>query len=221
MDVTTDRAATDRDAGLLTALRCGEAAAAEHLVATFGHRAYRLAIGITGNQQDAEEAVQDALWSVIHKIDTFRGESSLGSWIYRITANAAYGKRRGRSRRRNEVPLDEDRPSLPEDGHYAHPIVDWSATINERAIQSELRDVVASALDDLPAHYRAVIVLHEVEELSMAEVADSLDITVPTAKSRAHRARLFLRKRLAVFIERADDSQATRNGFAAAASQQQ
>lgn len=85
----------DRDAGLLDALRRGESAAAERLVATYGDRAYRLAIGITGNGQDAEEAVQDALLSVIRKIATFRGESAFGSWLYRIVANAAYQKLRG------------------------------------------------------------------------------------------------------------------------------
>src|SRR5437016_8497542 len=80
-------ATADRDWGLVEALRQGEATAAECLVATFGDRACRLAIGITGNQEDAEEAVQDAFWNVIRKIDTFRGESSFRSWIYRITAN--------------------------------------------------------------------------------------------------------------------------------------
>src|SRR6266446_4681121 len=84
----------DRDWRLVEALRRREATAAERLVATFGDRTYRLAIGITGNQQDAEEAVQDAFCKVIHKVDTFRGDAALGSWIYRITANAANHKRR-------------------------------------------------------------------------------------------------------------------------------
>src|SRR5258707_15091941 len=100
MQSTIDRPVIDRDAELLEALRRRDATAAERLVATFGDPAYRLAIGITGNQQDAEEAVQDAFLSVIRKIDTFRGDSAFGSWIYRIVANAAYHRlrtRRGRS----------------------------------------------------------------------------------------------------------------------------
>src|SRR5256884_3999375 len=103
-------ATADRDWGLVEALRQGEATAAERLVATFGDRAYRLAIGITGNQQDAEEAVQDAFWSVIQKIDSFRGDSSLGSWIYRIVANAAYQKLRRRAQRRDEISLGDVLP---------------------------------------------------------------------------------------------------------------
>jgi RNA polymerase sigma-70 factor (ECF subfamily) len=173
--------------------------AAERLVATFGPRAYRLAIGITGKQQDAEEAVQDAFWNVVRKIDTFRGDAALGSWIYRITANAAYRRRRSVARRRDEISLDEILPSFHEDASDAEPIVDWSAELDDPAAQSELRDVLTSALEELPDHYRAVIILHDVEGLSMAEVADGLDITVPTAKSRAHRARLLLRQHLAAF----------------------
>ena len=192
-------AAADRDRRLVEALRQREATAAERLVATFGNRAYRLAIRITCNQEDAEEAVQDAFWKAVRKIDTFRGESSLGSWIYRITANAAYERRRRDGHRRNEITLDEALPQSREDGHRADPINDWSTRVDDPAIQRELRDVLASALEELPPHYRAAIVLREVEGLSIPEVADALGIPVGTAKSHAHRARLFLRTRLSVF----------------------
>jgi RNA polymerase sigma-70 factor, ECF subfamily len=198
-NTTINGLAIDRDAELLEALRRRDATAAERLVSTFGDRTYRLAIGITGNQQDAEEAVQDAFWSVIHKIDTFRGDAALGSWIYRITANAAYRSQRSGARRREEISLDEILPFF-ENGRHAGPIVDWSAELEDPAVQTELRSVLTSALEELPDHYRAVTILHDVEGLSMAEVADCLDITVPTAKTRAHRARLFLRQRLAGFM---------------------
>jgi RNA polymerase sigma-70 factor (ECF subfamily) len=200
MPLTIDRPIIDRDAELLEALRRRDATAAERLLSTFGGRAYRLAIGITGNQQDAEEAVQDAFLNVIKKIDTFRGNAALGSWIYRITANAAHHKRRSGARRRHEISLDEILPTFHEDGRHADPIVDWSAELDDPGVQTELRSVLSSALEELPDHYRAVIILHDVEGLSMAEVADCLGITVPAAKSRTHRARLFLRQRLAGFM---------------------
>jgi RNA polymerase sigma-70 factor (ECF subfamily) len=190
----------DRDSQLVDALRVDAATAAERLIAAYGDRAYRLAIGITRDEQDADEAVQDAFWSVVRKIDTFRGDSSFGSWIYRITANAAYQKLRGRARRRHEISLDEVLPPFHEDGQHAGPISDWSASIHDPVVQTELRAALVSAIGELPAHYRAVIVLHDVEGLSMAEVAGSVGITVAMAKSRSHRARLFLRKRLAVFM---------------------
>jgi RNA polymerase sigma-70 factor (ECF subfamily) len=196
MQPTIDRPVIDRDAELLEALRRRDATAAERLIATFGDRSYRLAIGITGNQQDAEEAVQDAFWSVVRNADTCRGDAALRSWIYRITANAAYQRRRSGAGRRAEISLDEVLPSFDEQGRHTDPIVDWSPQLDDPAVQTELRSVLASALEELPDHYRAVIILHDVEGLSMAEVADCLDITVPIAKSRAHRARLLLRQRL-------------------------
>jgi RNA polymerase sigma-70 factor (ECF subfamily) len=196
MSLTIDRPVIDRDTELLQALRRHEATAADRLVATFGDRAYRLAIRITGSEQDAEEAVQDAFWSVIRKIDSFRGDAALGSWIYRITANAAYQRRRSRARRRDEISLDDVLPFFHEDGRHAEPIADWSAELDDPAVQTELRSVLTSALNELPDHYRAVTILHDVEGLSMAEVAECLNITVATAKTRAHRARLLLRQRL-------------------------
>jgi RNA polymerase sigma-70 factor (ECF subfamily) len=191
-------APVDRDRELADALRRRDLLAPERLVATFGDRAHRLAIGITGNRQDAEEAVQDAFWSVVQKIDTFRGQASLGSWIYRITANAAYQKRRRGAHRRDGLSLDQIFPRSDEDGSRADARGDWPSRIDDPAVQIELRGVLASALEELPAHYRAAIVLHEVEGLSMAETADRLQVSVATAKIRAHRGRSLLRKRLGV-----------------------
>jgi len=94
----------DPDGALLEALQRRDPSAAEELVARFGARAYRLARGITGNTEDAEEAVQDAFLSVTRKIDTFRGDSAFRSWIYRIVSNAAYQKRRGPANRRATSP---------------------------------------------------------------------------------------------------------------------
>ena len=83
--------------------------------------------------------------------------------------------------------------------------IDWSASVHDPAVQSELRSALSAAIDELPAAHRAVFLLHDVDRVSMAEVADSLGITVMTAKSRAHRARLFLRKRLSIFMSGPND----------------
>ena len=100
-------ARVDRDAELVAALRRQDPTAPEALVTTFGDRVYRLAIRITGNEQDAEEVVQDALWTAARKIDTFKGESAFGSWLYRITANAAYQKLRSRQSKRQEISWED------------------------------------------------------------------------------------------------------------------
>jgi len=186
----------DRDGLLVKALRRREPAAAELLVATYGDRAYRLASGISGNARDAEEVVQDAFWAVVRKIDTFRGESAFGSWFYRIVANTAYEKLRHRPGRRNEISLDEVLPRFLESGQHAAPIGDWSPSLDDPSRQTELRMALIRAIDELPLDYRTALILHDVEGLSNVEVAASLGITVANAKSRAHRARLFLRKRL-------------------------
>jgi len=190
----------DVDGQLLQMLRRQDPSAPECLVERYGERAYRLAVRITRSAEDAEEAVQDAFWSVIRKIDTFRGDSAFGSWLYRIVANAAYQKVRGRSIRRADISLDDVLPSFHEDGQHAAPIVDWSPRVDDPSAQSELRAALSSAIDELPAEYRAPVVLRDVEGLSMTEIADSLGITVANAKTRVHRARLFLRKRLAAFM---------------------
>src|SRR5213593_4144823 len=134
----------DRDGHLVEALRRCEPAAAERVVATYGDRAYRLAIGITGTAEDAEEVVQDAFWTVIRKIDTFRGESAFGSWLYRIVANAAYQKLRGQRSRGRDLSLDEVLPSFDAWGGHVSPMADWSARVDDPSVQTELRAALTS-----------------------------------------------------------------------------
>jgi RNA polymerase sigma-70 factor (ECF subfamily) len=199
------RKAIDPDAALLAQLRRGEEGAAEALVGAYGDRVYRLALRITGNASDAEEVVQDTLWTVSRKIDSFRGEAAFGSWVYRITANNAYAKlRRGRNSR-NEVSWDELAPVFDEGGQHAEVVVDWSRRLKDPAIEGELKSVLCGAIDELPASFRTVFLLHDVEGLSTFDIAATLDVKLSTIKSRMHRARLFLRARLADYLSGAID----------------
>ena len=193
-------ARVDRDAELVASLRRQDPTAPEALVATFGDRVYRLAIRITGNEQDAEEVVQDALWTAARKIDTFKGESAFGSWVYRITANTAYQKLRGRRVRRNEVLWDDLQPAFDEHRQHAEPVADWSGKVEEPALQTELRSVLTTAINDLPADYRTAFLMHDVEGLSNPEIAETLHLSLPAVKSRVHRSRLFLRERLSRYM---------------------
>ena len=187
---------TDQDHDLLESLRRREPTAAERLVSRYGERAYRLAIGITGNGHDAEEVVQDAFWTVVRKIDGFRGESMFGSWLYRIVANAAYQKLRGRRSRRDDISLDEVLPPFDERGHHVAPVADWSPRTADPAMQAEIRSALSAAIDELPAAYRTVLVLRDIHGRSPLEIAEALGLSPAVVKTRAHRARLFLRKRL-------------------------
>jgi RNA polymerase sigma-70 factor (ECF subfamily) len=119
------RKAIDPDAALVEQIRRGEAGAVEGLVGAYGDRVYRLAIRITGNASDAEEVVQDTLLAASRKIDTFRGTAAFGSWVYRITANAAYQKLRGKRSKRSEVSWQDLGPSFDDKGQHTEVPVDW------------------------------------------------------------------------------------------------
>jgi RNA polymerase sigma-70 factor, ECF subfamily len=194
------RKAVDPDVALVAQLRGGDGGAAEALVGAYGDRVYRLAIRITGNASDAEEVVQDTLWAVTRKIDTFRGAAAFSSWVHRITANAAYQKLRGRRRQRNEVSWEELTPTFDDRGQHAEVAVDWSRALKDPAIEGELRSVLCGAIDELPMDYRTALLLHDVEGLSNLEIAETLQVRRSTVKARVHRARLFLRKRLADYV---------------------
>jgi RNA polymerase sigma-70 factor (ECF subfamily) len=192
---------TDSDAALVEALRREDPEAPEQLVDTFGDRVYRLALRITGSNEDAEEAAQDALWTAARKIATFKGESAFGSWLYRIAANAAYQKLRARKAKSREIAMDDVLPTLDDDGRHFEPMADWSDRVDEQALQGELRRVLSDAIDGLPPDYRTALVLHDVEGLSNPDIAETLGISLPAVKSRVHRSRLFVRKQIADYMK--------------------
>src|SRR2546425_11642667 len=124
-------------------------------------------------------------------------------WLYRIAANAAYQKLRGRKAKAHEVALDDVLPSLDGDGQHFEPMDDWSNRVDEQTLQGELRSVLTDAINALPPDYRTALVLHDVEGLSNPDIAESLAISLPAVKSRVHRSRLFVRKRLAEYMKSA------------------
>jgi RNA polymerase sigma-70 factor, ECF subfamily len=193
-------ARVDPDASVVERLRRDDPAAMEEIVERYTDRVYRLALRITGSREDAEEAAQDALWTAGRKIHTFKGDAAFGSWLYRIAANAAYMKLRARRGKAREVPLEDVLPAFDGDGAHFAPMEDWSARVDERALQGELRGVLEAAIDELPPDYRTVLVLHDVEGLPNPEIAESLGLSLPAVKSRIHRSRLFLRRRLSEYL---------------------
>ena len=165
----------------------------------YSGRVYRLAYGITRNSADAEEVVQDVFLTVLRKGQTFESRAAVGSWIYRIAANAALNKRRGK-RAQVETSLEEVLPTYTADGHRdgdrAWVLADWSQNPELAVLTSESRAMLGRALERLPEHYRAVLVMRDVEGLSNEEAADALGETVGTVKSRLHRSRMALREQL-------------------------
>jgi RNA polymerase sigma-70 factor, ECF subfamily len=198
-----DRTKVDGDAALVEALRREDPEAPELLVETYGDRVYRLALRITGSNEDAEEVAQDALWTAARKISTFKGEAAFGSWLYRIAANAAYQKLRARKGKAHEIAMDDVLPAFDDAGRHFEPMADWSERVDEQALQGELRRVLGAAIDELPPDYRTALVMHDVEGLSNPDIADALGISLPAVKSRVHRSRLFVRKQLAEYMKTA------------------
>lgn len=202
--MTTDNGTrVDRDAALVEALRNGDPHAMEQLVETYADRAYRLTLRITGSKEDAEEATQDALWTAGRKIHTFKGDSAFGSWLYRIATNAAYMKLRARKAKAREIAIEDVLPALDDGGLHFEPMDDWSPRVEEQTLNGELRDVLDAAIAELPPDYRTALVLHDIEGLPNPDVAETLGISLPAVKSRIHRSRLYLRKRLSDYMQTA------------------
>lgn len=193
------KAENGTERALVAMLRLGDPVALEALMTRYAGRVYRVAHGICRNQADAEEVVQDVFLTLYRKIDSFEGKSALWTWLFRVATNAALVKRRGK-RVEVEVSLEQHLPTWLTDGHRAgdRPFVvrDWSGTPEADLLSGETRAILHRAIDGLPADYRAVLVLRDVEGLSNEEVAEVIGESVACVKSRLHRARMAIREQM-------------------------
>ncbi len=180
------------EAALLAGLRAGDDKAFEQLVHVHGGRMLSAARRLLRVEQDAQDAVQDALLSVSRSIGRFEGGSRLNTWLHRIVVNAALMKLRTR-RRKDEVLIDDLLPRFMEDGHALEPALPWSESAEALAQRGETAQLVRDSIDTLPETYRVVLMLRDIEELDTAEVAAVLGITPNAVKIRLHRARQALR----------------------------
>jgi RNA polymerase sigma-70 factor (ECF subfamily) len=166
---------------------------AEEVFHVYAPRVYSLARRMLGNDADAEDVTQDVLLQVVRKLHTFRAESELSTWLYRVTVNAALASRRRQARRPEchlEISLDYVEDAKKE----------GSPEPDSQTLTLELRQHLEAAIAQLPVMYRDVFVLADVEELPNAEIGDLLDLSLPAVKSRLHRARLMVRDALAPYL---------------------
>ena len=172
----------------------------EQVFREYAPRVYNLARRMLGNDADAEDVTQDVLVQVVRKLDTFRGDSDVFTWLHRITVNAALLHRRKRAHheeREIHDPLDH----ILEDGHHGAPVRPWSVEPDREVLDQETHQLVEKAIADLPEIYRDVYVLADVEGLPNPEIAGMLGLSVPAIKSRLHRGRLLMRNALAPHFE--------------------
>jgi len=160
---------------------------AEQVFREHAPRIYSLAWRMLGNDADAEDVTAEVLMQVVLKLDTFRGESALSTWLHRVTANAALALRHKRATRRER----QDAEAVG-----ARPGRATSPDPVQQALRCELTGLIEAATARLPAPYREVFVLADVEGLPNATVGQRLSLSLPAVKSRLHRARLMMRQAL-------------------------
>src|SRR5512133_4141098 len=184
---------TGDESVLVNAARKGDMAAFEELVRRYDRNVFRIAQHITQNREDAEDVVQDAFLKAYQNLGQFQGQSKFYTWLVRIAVNEALMRLR-RRRPERMVALDEDVKT--EEDSLPREIADWSPNPEQQYTQGELKDILSRTIQGLPASFRTVFVLRDVEGLSTEETAEMLGLSVPAVKSRLLRARLQLRDRL-------------------------
>ncbi len=195
---TNEQTPRQNDAALVDRLKARDKSALEDLLRLHGSKLYGVALQITRNENDANDVMQDALITIWNKIGTFEHRSSFSTWLYRVTANAALMRLRKNKKFEQNVPLENDGPDhdLP-----VIQLADPRETPDAEAQRDELGVQVRTAIDKLDEPYRTTVLLADVDELSMEEIAATMDVTVPAVKSRLHRARLALRKALEPYLK--------------------
>ena len=183
---------------LIGRMRARDGSAVADLASLYGPRIHQLAFRYLKNWEDAEEVAQDVLMKVYRKIEAFRGDAALSSWIYRITFNTAMSRlRTGRAGKQAEL-QSPDTELLT--GEHAQPEPpDWTSLADDQVMRAEMREKLIGALRHLPAVYRVPVLLRDINGLSTDEASAILRVKPQTLKSRLHRGRLILRKHMAEF----------------------
>ena len=185
---------------LVKDLQAGKTESFERLATLFQKKIYALSFNLTRNAMDSEDVTQEVLLTLFKKIHTFQGKSAFSSWVYRITLNASYMKLRSRKKDQS-ISIEELLPSFNGSGFQQEKIQDWSENTESLLFGNETRETIQKAVDLLPDKEKVVFLLRDVEGLSTEKVSEILELTIPAVKSRLHRARLFLRKKLANYFE--------------------
>ena len=188
----------DDEGALVSLAKKGDLKAFDELVNRYETRIFRLAMNITQNREDAEDATQDAFMKSFQHLPDFQGGSRFYTWLVRIAVNEAL--MRLRRRRPNVTSLDE--PIQTDEDLMPREIRDWGPTPEKRYEVTELNSILSNAIAGLDPIFRTVFILRDVEDLSTEETAEALGISVPAVKSRLLRGRLKLREKLSPSFER-------------------
>jgi RNA polymerase sigma-70 factor (ECF subfamily) len=196
-------AAASGDLDLVHASKNGDVAAFEQLVKRYDRKLLRIAQSITHNREDSQDAVQEAFLKAFQHLGEFREDSKFSTWLIRITLNQSLMKLR-KQRAAREVSLDED---FQADGDiFPIEVTDWAPNPEQRYRTSELRDILIKTLEELSPILRTVFVLRDIEELSIEETAEVLNVSRTAVKARLWRGRLQLREGLNKYFSKQTES---------------
>ncbi len=196
------------DAELISLIRAGDEQACEELVRRHGGRMLAVAHRFFRCQHDAADAVQDAFASAFGGIASFEGASKLSTWLHRIVVNSCLMRLRSQ-KNRAEVPIEGLLPAFDEQGEHVEPVRSWTRLAHDPLSVAETREQVRACIDRLPAPYRAILVLRDIEGHDTGETARLLGCSIANVKTRLHRARQALRTLLEPIFTEIRDSVAS------------
>ena len=178
------------------ALRNGDRAEFAKMVDAYSAPIYRLGLRMLGNEQDAEDVLQNTFISALTHLPSFEGRSSVLTWLYRIAVNEALMiLRRGKP----EVSIDDTESSDESENIHPTQFVDWGALPEDELLSAEGKQALDHAIQNLPENLRMVFLLRDIQDLSIKDTADTLNLTEANVKVRLLRARLMLREQLSYY----------------------
>ena len=178
------------------ALRNGDRAEFAKMVDAYSAPIYRLGLRMLSNEQDAEDVLQNTFISALTHLPSFEGRSSVLTWLYRIAVNEALMiLRRGRP----EVSIDDTESSDENENIHPTQFVDWGALPEDELLSAEGKQALDHAIQNLPENLRMVFLLRDIQDLSIKDTADTLNLTEANVKVRLLRARLMLREQLSYY----------------------
>ena len=188
--------ATDvTDHRLISEFKAGSMEAMEKIVERYGNQIFTFGLKMCAHLQDAEDIAQETFLSAFRYLDSFREETKLRNWLFKIAARACLRKRRKKKCEPDqEIPLES---FVYQDGSGdRYEIPDWSDDPSDNVLRAELKNIIDAAIQSLPHKYRLVFNLRDIEGFNTEETSEILGISIQTVKTRLHRARLSLREKI-------------------------
>lgn len=189
----------------LEALRAGDQVEFARLVDAYSAPIYRLGLKMLGNSQDAEDVLQNTFLNALTHLSNFEGRSSISTWLYRIAANEALMHIR---RKKPNINIEDMQSEDSDDDVMPETFIDWSILPENELLTGEGKNAIDAAIKKLPESLRMVFILRDIEDVSIKETAEILNLTEANIKTRLLRARMFLRERLSIYYgERASQKE--------------